>query len=629
MSDELVEYTGNSAPFHVGVGLMLFHRGLSFIVKQVYNDDADSRGLKINDEVALKQKLLRVIQRKYNTRIHHYKLKYRDISNNHIDKMNIIRYRFLKAFEGEDPSGEYTLFPNAFVCQVCGHYIMNQNLYQFNPRKCKVCKDGRYEQISLMRFCEDCGKIDKFFYKCKQHGTDSIILDRGDKDNIFTWNFKCRECKTELDVFKFECNHNISSTTEPIRDGKRKFKPITIRESGIFSPIVESNIDLPKTKPISDHTIEKDLVMLAFYFDKFRDKKALNNIFDVYKTLNAHQILTELGSEIPEQITEDYGFIHNVLKDMLQRKQRIPYEQLCEFNELSILKGAAGTSKQPSEFTDYIKEHEKEQVLIDEKTSHYKRILDEFGIEKINYLADVKVINSLIGLVKGINNFWDRDENNELKSPPHFEIFWKNLANEIIYNKPVDRDKDSFSVYSYPFETEGILVEFRPEKICEWLFLNDLINERVPQGTEREFLLELSQESNSQAYYWVHTLLHTFSHLFLKKMHLHTGLGINSCGEKIFVNGAAVFIYSNNNLNIGALQYLFENSIFCIGGIFENFKQEVTECSFDPLCMDEKGGCFSCLYIPEFVCCNFNLGLDRTVFTNKPKRSITHSYWGV
>lgn len=635
MNKDIVEYSGNSAVFHVGIGLMLFSRGLSFIIKQVNNDDNESRGLKINDEISLKQKLLKNIEKKYNTRISKHNIKYKKISDNHLDKLNIIKYRFLKDSANDDPSGVYSLFPNAFVCKKCGHYIINQSLHNFNPKECKLCKDGEYEQISLLRFCEECGKIDKFYYQCKKdksHGTKYIKLLRDDKDNLLTWKFTCSKCTNykPVDIFDpfFMCKHQIKVNGNKIKDGSKKFKPITIRESGIFSPVVVTNIDLPKTEKISDTKIDKELIMLGFHLNKFDIIEKVNNIFDVYKILRSYELQSELGYDISERLKKDSEQIYEILIQIKEFERDIPVDVLKEFNELSILNGTAGTVKQVSEFSKYIKEHERNDLVIKEKIEYYNKILETYGIKQVNYLSNVKVINSLIGIIKGINRFWEKDEHDEQKIPPHFEIFWKSLAEELIWNKPVDRDNEHFSVYSYPFETEGILIEFKPEKICSWLYDNKLVDSPIPSNDAKNFLLKLNPSENKCTYNYINTLLHTFSHILMKKIHLFTGMGIDSCGEKIFTNGGSIFLYSNNNLNIGALQFLLENNMFTTGGIFENLKQEVKDCSFDPLCMNEKGACFSCLYIPEFVCCNFNLNLDRNVFVGNGKRKIKKSYWG-
>ena len=43
------------------------------------------------------------------------------------------------------------------------------------------------------------------------------------------------------------------------------------------------------------------------------------------------------------------------------------------------------------------------------------------------------------------------------------------------------------------------------------------------------------------------------------------------------------------------------------------------ECTLDPNCLKEKGACFACLYVPEFVCGYFNKFLDRDVLIGKER----------
>ncbi|MFW6046431.1 MAG: hypothetical protein ACOCP4_01400 [Candidatus Woesearchaeota archaeon] len=632
MNDKLLEYSGNSAPFHVGVGLMLFNRGLSFIINKINPDDGDSRNLEINDEDALKKKLFSIISKKYNARLRHHELKFGELSSNHFSKFKIIKYRFMKEFDGDDPSGQYSLFPNAFVCKSCGHYVMNENLGSFDPNKCKLCHSGKYEQISLLRFCEDCGKIDKFFYQCKVHGRDYIKLVRGDKDNLLTWQFKCDKCDTHLDIFDFKCAHRISSKSIPIRDGETKFKPITIRESGIFSPQVATHIDLPKTKPLRDLAVDKNLVMFGFYFDSFKELHRIKDVTNIFSILSSYESDKRDGYEINEQKEKDVAKINQILDGLQKKKESMDQDVLEEFNELNTLKGGV---ESPT-FEDYLRKHETEEIVIQDKLSHYNNLLDEFGFSKISYLPNIKLINSLIGIIKGINKFWDE------KEQPHFELFWKSLSQELVAPafKQVDREAEPFYAYSYPFETEAVLIEFKAKNICNWLFKNGLVaKEFNNEQSAKEFLLNLSPAENKLLYDVIYSLLHTMSHLILKNIHIHTGVGIESCGEKIFVSGGSILIYANNNLNIGALQYLFENKMFCEESIFRDIKLKINYCSFDPLCIENKGACFSCLFIPEFVCANFNLRLDRDLYLGSgrqrklrdgtPLYKISTSYWDI
>lgn len=47
---------------------------------------------------------------------------------------------------------------------------------------------------------------------------------------------------------------------------------------------------------------------------------------------------------------------------------------------------------------------------------------------------------------------------------------------------------------------------------------------------------------------------------------------------------------------------------------FNEVELDVNDCIFDPTCIQEKGACFSCLHLPEYVCSEFNEDLDRDVF---------------
>ncbi|HOC78173.1 MAG TPA: hypothetical protein PKO31_05735 [Methanofastidiosum sp.] len=616
------EYSGNSAPFHVGPGLMLFNKGLSFMITNVEEDANNSRGLEINDENSLRQKLIRIIERKYNSRINNYKLKYRLISSNDISKLKIKKYKFKLDDNNDSPGGKFELFPNAFACKSCGHYLIGQKINEFEPKKCNICSRGEYEQVSLLRYCEECGNIDKFYYKCPEHGTDYIILDRGDKDNLYTWNFKCNKCDKKLDIFRFDCQHNISKYTDSIKEGKSRFKPITIREAGIFSPVVVTNIDLPRTDYLSNVELNKELIIFGFYLGVFKNLIGINNVSDVYNFFLSYNTIKNMKIPMQPELENNYKTILSIIEELENIRKGIANEDILrEFNELSVLKGIAEGTGIATEFSSYIKKHEKEDLIVKSKIDQYEIFKQLLNLSNVYYIPSVKIIMSLIGIIKGTNKFWD----DEL--PPHFELFWDNLINELINRKSVDRLQERFSVYSYPFDTEGILIEFNPKSIVSWINGNNLLENKFDFNTPNEFLLKLDPETNEMAYNYVYTLLHTFSHIILKKIHLFTGLGIDSCGEKIFVNGGSVFLYSNNNLNIGGLQYLFENKMFVADSILNSLYDDVNDCSFDPLCMNEKGSCFSCLYIPDFVCCNFNMNLDRNVFVGNSKRKIIKSYW--
>jgi hypothetical protein len=107
------------------------------------------------------------------------------------------------------------------------------------------------------------------------------------------------------------------------------------------------------------------------------------------------------------------------------------------------------------------------------------------------------------------------------------------------------------------------------------------------------------------------SLLHTLSHAFILNSSKYSGLDIDSFGEILFPAAASFLIYSTSVINIGGLQYLFENSLI---DILEDIKEHIRECIYDPVCISEEGACFACMYLPEYVCGYFNKDLDRRLY---------------
>ena len=238
----------------------------------------------------------------------------------------------------------------------------------------------------------------------------------------------------------------------------------------------------------------------------------------------------------------------------------------------------------------------------DEKLlAKFNEFREEIGIEEVTYIPDIHMISSSIGVIKGITN---SDDN----VAPHFEPHWKSY-----------KDKDKFKAFAFPFETEGIIFDLDKNKLMEWIISNSekSFDENI---SAEEFLFELEEDSDE--YENLKTLIHTFAHVLINRSSLYTGLHSDSCGELLFPKSGSFLIYSTSNINIGGFSFVFENSLL---EWFNNVKLEINDCVFDPTCIDEKGACFSCVYLPEFVCSHFNEFLDRDVFLGEKR--FKKGYW--
>lgn len=606
------DFPAYNALYHAVKGLIFMRGDFAYKVTYLKNDE-NNRNLKIHNESRLKERVFKEIMKKYNARINRYKLRLVELSDSRKDDVEIVKFWLVGSMdeEGGDYSGRYTIYPLTFVCSECGDFriLSKKDLGTFNPNKCRIqgCK-GHYEQVSILMFCEQCGKITHLYYPCRKHGTDHLRLIRKEKDSLLTWRVVCQKCREEgkqepIDIFRFNCSH-LDENNEKICDEKeRKFKPLTIKEGGVYTPVVITYVDIPSTENIDIKNLE--YILLALHLGKLDsisdelksilgreskvDIKRIESFYKAYRDRNIRELL------LPNVIEKVINIIEDTVREL---KNKYKATDLEDFNDYLAVK-----NKESKSYEEYIKEidNETRQEILEQNYQELKR---KYGIENIAYISSINLVSSCIGIINGINKFYEEG------FVPHFNPIWKN-----------NKKKDKLFVYAYPFETEGILIDLDKIQVCNWLFNNGLID-RSPKDISEAKEILLSIKKDTEAYNRLKTLLHTLSHVLIRRSSLYTGLDNDSCSELIFVNPAAILIYSTSNINIGGFEFVFEHSL---REWFRDVEFEVRECTFDLVCITEKGACFSCLYLPEFVCTEFNYYLDRDVFIGRRRYNV--GYW--
>lgn len=608
MFDQKHSFSAYSSLFNIVDNLIFVRSKIAHKVDWIAADTNDLN-LTIRNEGRLKNKLFKEIFTRYNQRIDNYKLNYHKLSKSDTKNLEIMRYK-LVLDKIKENSGHYSIYPRTFFCSKCGDlriFDNNKEWEKFNPEKCRKPNcDGKYQQSSLVKYCEQCGNIEPLRYYCKEHGKEHWKLIRTDADAPMTWKVVCTECQKKgekpFDILRYSCNHKVFGNKicdEPYK----KFKPLVVMESSVFSSVVITVVDVPKLKynELLDYL---DYIMLGIHLNRFEsifqdiasDGKVDLKKIDLYLKFKNDPNLQELidsGMINPEFII--------LIDEMLQEIEKLKIEfkdfPLEDINDYLVLKGIfSDDQSNVIHFNDYI-------ISIDEKKANklekdYNYLKNSFGIDNISYISDIRLISSAIGINRGINRFY------EAGFVPHFEPLWK------------DRNRETFKTYSYPFETEGIIFDLDKVKVVNWLIDNKLLNIEHVNNDEEALDALFHINENTQEYEELKTLLHTFAHVLIRRSSLYTGLDSDSCSELLFVNTASFLIYSTSNINIGGFAFVFENSIF---DWFRDAKLEVKDCVFDPTCIHETGSCFSCLYLPEYVCSEFNQNLDRDVLIGKKR----------
>ncbi len=621
-------FAGSSAIFHAVKGLIFNRKKLTFQITYVIPDE-NNRNLKIHNEERLKNRLFHRIQTDYSRRINHadYQMTLPGLTDARINDLILKKFKLTHGKFGSeselDYGGTFQIFPRSFACKECGNlYIIGgpefKNRLKNFDIKCKnpSC-DGEYEQISVMHYCETCGNIRQLEWSCKNH---PVKLRRGSKDSLATYEVSCQKngCKNYnnwVSIFMFWCEHkdqidwgNIISNAE-----KKKPIPLTVTEGAIFLPVTDSSIDIPHSDNINLEDLE--YILLGLFLKKFHEQLSdesisLEKLHTYIERYNDEAMRNVMFTEWPEfsELSSDeererswrerwnMPRIESVVNELKNKYRSI--EQIREINDFAALIGGLNAeSSQNIIYKDYI-DKILDPIKRAVKSDHLSEIKEKYYVDQLIYVSDINILLSCYGLIKGVHKWYEPDNN-----PPHFEPIWSAFNN-----------RDKFEAYVYPYQTEGIIFILDKMKICKWLKENHLI-EVIPSSKARlfEFFLNL-KENNPRAYSHLKTLLHTLSHILIRRSSIYTGLDEQSCGEMIFPSTNAFFIYSTSNINIGGFKYVFENEIW---NWFQDIRFDIQECTLDPTCIHEKGACFACLYLPEFVCTMFNQFLDRDVFLGK------------
>lgn len=565
------------------------------------NNDKNGSGPIINNEKRLKSILFNEIKLLYNDRINFYNLNLTRLSDSDINNFLIEQF-YLVNDKNYSSSGLYKIFPRTFRCEKCNDFriFSDDNEWEnFDVNKCRVpgC-DGSYTQVPFVGFCETCGEITSIFHNCDDHGHDYLKLVRKDINAPGTWKIRCTKCNKEMDMMNF-CNHRNNTLSDK---QLKKLKPINVNQGGIFRSIVLTTIDIPD---FENQSKDIDLILLGAYlhiWDKYFDDEELTDEEIIEDIIYYLSKLEEYPDKKSRKRASRRGLSQEVFdtaekieKDIVNLKSVYGFNY-SELNDYFILKERFSTDDETKNinYLDIIK-HDKKLL------SQFYEFKEELGIEEVTYIPDIHMISSSIGVIKGISN-------SEENTASHFEPHWKSY-----------KDKDKFKSFSFPFETEGIMFDLDKEKLRDWIFSN---SEKTFDETisAEEFLFEL--EEDTEEYENLKTLIHTYAHVLINRSSLYTGLQSDSCGELLFPKSGSFLIYSTSNINIGGFSFVFENSLL---EWFNNVKLEINDCVFDPTCIDEKGACFSCVYLPEYVCSHFNEFLDRDVFLGEKR--FKKGYW--
>lgn len=205
---------------------------------------------------------------------------------------------------------------------------------------------------------------------------------------------------------------------------------------------------------------------------------------------------------------------------------------------------------------------------------------------------------------------------------------------------PPVRHNDSmkYPVYVVQQGNEALYIRLKDEIVLKWLqSLNcpDIFKlnpgEKIGAGIlgvaqqMGPFLDKLPLTETPPVYFYVYTLLHSYSHLLMKHMSEYSGLDLGSLGEYIFPADLAFVVYRNGTtMDLGNLSAMWRNVGTAM--LTAMLGPKATQCGTGSLCTHRGGACPDCVMMPETSCIAGNKLLSRTVLRSvggRPRRFDT------
>lgn len=185
-------------------------------------------------------------------------------------------------------------------------------------------------------------------------------------------------------------------------------------------------------------------------------------------------------------------------------------------------------------------------------------------------------------------------------------------------------DRMQYPVYVVQQGNEALYVKLNEEAVLNWLqslkcpdmfTLNE--GEKIGAGilasaqTMGPFLDQLPETETTPIYFYVYSLLHSYSHLLMKYVSEYSGLDLGSLGEYIFPADLSFVVYRNGTtMDLGNLSALWRNAGTAM--LTAMLGPKATQCGTGSLCTHRGGACPDCVMMPETACIAGNKLLSRS-----------------
>jgi len=515
-----------------------------------------------------------------------------------------------------EPRGvEAAMFPLVFWCQNprCGVIVEPQDGVP-NSESCSTCRAGRLVQLRFVRV-HRCGALEPLSspYCKKCNARQRMALDTRGSERISDFQWVCRSCGATATVFAGRCSCNW-----PGGDPSLKNMSVEVHRAGrTFYPHYTVLLNQPGRELSAFLGVSRWQAVAASVFFGMPESRA-RRLVDFAATASATPSTAPFSLSdaerarlraqgTPEEMIAQFERMQAQLQasrseaevagspqglaDALIRRSGVPWD-VWERAGQEMLE--AVMPLQSGNVTELFAEHGYGPEERDRARESARRL----GLASVTLATDFPITTATFGYSRA-----DYQPDACRLNP-----------------FPAKRDHGGkFPIFVDVVQADAILLRLDHDAVLRWMSANGFAA-RLPQGEDPTVsakayfvnLLDgvlLRQTVQSPEARLVFGLLHTLSHLAVRRASLLCGLEGTSLSEYVLPRTLTCAIYCNHRFGatIGALSALFEQSL--VEWLAEI--RSSRRCVYDPVCIDRGGSCHACLHLAETSCRFFNLNLGR------------------
>lgn len=530
-------------------------------------------------------------------------------------------------------------YPEIFSCSKCKRTARFADLIRRGAAttgKCSVC-GGRMNRLRYVQ-AHNCGRLEQLFLPLqgcpKGHGPEHLAFF--DPGRVKQARWYCSLCNSDIQALRMTpCKCAYNDALPPGRQPEKWLKVVPTGDPSLYAPHTVAFINFAED-PEGQLRASPDAtrLMLARVWGLLGEP--------VVKVLRERAEMSRDGdSSSASALVEALRKIdpnHEEVRKWDAKRSRPPgQDYLDAVNSLVANQGGAPGGAPRRWLIEHTTLLDKTSLCsIEDVSSMLRRRQDDAGAKDI--LDAQAKARTLMGIqdVRIINDF-----------PLALCAFGytrtsRDPARTVLTPFPAD-DRGKIPLFAMSSETEALWFQLDPARAAAWLIDNGLASGPKPASSREAWawlyvkvpgVQEAPHEPSHDepAAVALRTLLHTLSHIFLRRIEW-SGFAPSSVGEYLIPGSLSFILYANRyaETKIGGLTTLFEQRL---NTWLWDALQAGRECIYDPICTDDGGSCAGCTH-REHNCSQFNRELSRaTVYGGPvPQTSeldgmcLSHGFW--